>query len=221
MKRNVLFILIIVFSSSCNFCRKKTLQIKSVDLETVTPDTLVYGEIFDESRNGLEAVCKFIGLSNLQNDQGNEDEIRFWFGYDRSDRARIIVFKKIGGSWQSMIYFLKYSNDEKFYITSVEKRTEQGQPKSGWNVFFNKLEGLGLSKLKNFDKIPGYTLTTGGDQITIEIRKDNKYNRYEYPNYLVHLTETPLKEADEVYEMALLMQEEFGYRLYPRPPIEY
>ena len=119
--------------------------------------------------------------------------------------------------WNSAAYFLKYNIDEKYYVVSIDKKIEKNEPKSGWNDFLKRITNLEIYNLKKIDKIPNYYVCNDGDHLAIEIWKDNIYNSYDYPCY--ELYDDKIKEVKRIKKICLLIQEEFGYRLFPRPKI--
>ena len=166
--------------------------------------------------NGLYTVSKLLGLNDIK-ESGQDEEIRIWFGYALSDSGKLVILKNADGSWMSQAYFFKYTIDNKLDIASIEKRVEQEHPSSGWSEFLDKIKGLGIYKLKSIEEIPRYSMCSGGDVLTFEISKDNHYSIFDYPCYDHYVDEIEIEDIKKLKEICLLIQKEFGYRLYPRP----
>lgn len=180
-------------------------------------DTLIYLDSVYGYDNPDSFYDKLIGLPDLQSGNTNDDEIRFWIGYDFTDTANLVLFRKKSELWESQNYLLKETLNENGYYVSFYKGIERSRPRSGWDSFFNQLDSVGFSDLRNYNEIPKYFSTMGmSGLIKIEILKNGKYRKYKYPNYTTFLDEFKLeaKDIENLEKMLILIQSEFGYKLY-------
>jgi hypothetical protein len=215
-KKTVLLFLMFAQVVSCK-SKEQTSQEssteKGVDIDSNA--TLTPTEPRDISMDSsIAIVVKLLGLDSIRN-RHIRQEIRIWFGYALSDSAKIVILKNGEKGWASSAYFYKYILNKDGDVTSIEKRVQENSPTSGWSTFLIKLSDLGIDKLKKIDDIPNYYVCNDGDDLTFEIWKDNQYMRYSYPCF--ELYEDKLKDVKRIKEICILIQNEFGYRLFPRP----
>jgi hypothetical protein len=201
---------------SCNSREKapqKPSSEKGVEIDSNVVLTAVDSKIITREQS-MVMIVKLLGLNDIKNGSPDQ-EIRVWFGYALSDSGKIIVLKNTKQGWYSAAYYFKGNIDDRGNVLSVEKKVEEKSPLSGWDKLLKELNGMGIYKLKNYDKITNYFLCNDGDGLIIEIWKDKLYKIYDYPCFNVY--EDKLDDVKRVKKICLLIQKEFGYRLFPSP----
>lgn len=201
--------------SSCTGNREKKETLSSKDIVVDSNAVLTYTEL-DTFNNDTNKIEKLLDLPSLKETQ-NDSEIRIWFEYAHSDSGKLIILKSEHNNWISHAIYYKMKFDEMYKIVSVSKKEETNEPNSGWKNFIRKINGLGIYDLKNYKEISGYSVCADGDPLTIEVKKDGKYKLLQYPCWEVYVIEDPLAEIIKIKEICLLIQKEFGYKLFPRP----
>lgn len=212
--RTLIFLLLI--TGQIISCRPKKPSPKNDSTEKeVSLDTNAVLTSWDpqyiSAEEGMAQVAKGLGLSDIKS-KSNEEELRIWIRCTLSDTGKIIVIKKNKKEWYSSAYYYKTKDDEKGNVVSIEKKTEENKPISGWDIVSKNLNDFGIYNLKNFDKIPEYFVCNDGDQLTIEIWKDNLYHMYDYPCFELYWDK--LRDMIIVKQIFLLIQKEFKYRVF-------
>jgi hypothetical protein len=159
---------------------------------------------------------RMLQIDNLQHGF-NGEQIRIWFEYSLSDSVKVVILNNKKNIWTSDFIFFNFLYDSTETLNEINYSSESKTPKSGWNHFIQSFKNLKIANLKSFEEIQGYYLCNGGDAIIIEIANNSNYKIFGFPCYEDY--ETTIKEVKNIKAMINLIQQEFGYYLYPRADI--
>jgi len=209
--RKVLFLFLLLnFVTSCNkqSAKKKVTIIGSEQIKKISAGK----DICQSDSNYVSELITLTGIRSIKK-RFDGKIYRFWEIQPRiSDGIEIIEIENKGSKWRAAYTQFKFYNDKTLCVNSVVKEESVGIPKSGWKELINKLDKLGINKLKKYNKIPGYVLDSGdGDQLTIEIASDSVYQYYPYPFFRNYYNK--LEDVIAVKEIIELLNEEFGFNL--------
>ena len=174
------------------------------------PQVSVDSSVTISQDSSMKKITELLNIGNIMA-KTEGVEIRIWYN-DLSLIGKLVVIKNDHG-WQSSGYDYTAKVNDNFDVISLEKRLTSNEPSSGWTSFLKAITDLGMYKLKNYKHIPGYFLCTDGETVGIEIRKDNYYQSYFYPCFMLY--QDSLKEVKRVKNICLFIQKEFGYQLLP------
>lgn len=209
--------LFLLLSGLINSCTPKEQPENELSNEKgVTLDSNAAPPFIEPPRISLDSqmamIVKLLGLNNIKSGHSKE-EIRIWINYALTDSGIIVVIKNDKEKWHSSAYYYEAHFDDRANVISLKKNSQENTPTSGWDVFLKKLRDLGMYELKNYDEIPDYSSCNDGDHMFIEIWRAGQYHIYDYHCFDIYWDE--LKELKRVKEIGLLVQNEFGYRLFP------
>jgi hypothetical protein len=132
---------------------------------------------------------KQLGLDSLQN--GSDSlQIRIWYDYSIVRTRKLFVIKRTNSIWTASLYTMSVTDKtEKDLqeLNSPEKikleKTENLQPKIGWDKFINKLLSLQIISLPDMYSISGMKVgMEDGMTYCIEVAMKHKYRFYSYSN---------------------------------------
>lgn len=125
-------------------------------------------------------------------------EIRIWRGFG-SAPLEAVVLKRTSGTW-SATHILTSNADG---VTKANT-ARLPLPKSGWDAFWEKLDGAGLRSLPDSSMVDCLESGTGGVAYVVEINESSAYRTYMYQtNY------SKCPQADQIKEIGQVIAREF------------
>ena len=182
MRQFILIITTLFLLTSCTRQKEKNSTLKTSEIQWTKNDS----DIFYIS---TQDKVKQLGLDSLQN--GSDSlQIRIWYGYSTDITRKLLVINKTNLFWTASLYTMtvidRIGTDLK-EMNSPEKirleKTENLQPKNGWDRFINKILSLQIISLPDMYSIPGMKVgVEDGVTYSIEVAMRHKYRFYSYSN---------------------------------------
>lgn len=200
--RVLLFLIIIICSSSCQRKSRKTIVEKDIPIWYENKPDLFYQLISQKSKQlKLDKLEK--GFDSLQ--------IRIWYDSALSNRDKLVIFKLKDFKWKGFYYSLNVEWNA-YKLTNKVKKSHKIEihPKSGWKIFISKILENKIESLPNMKDINGLVdRWSDGKTYSIEIATKSKYRFYNY-----HLPEKFLEfeEAKNMVEILKVIESEFGIK---------
>lgn len=182
MRQFILIITTLFLLTSCTRQKETNSTLKTSEIQWTKNDS----DIFYLS---TQDKVKQLGLDSLQN--GSDSlQIRIWYDYSTDRTRKLFVINKTNSIWTASLYTMtvidRIGTDLK-ELNSPEKirleKTENLQPKNGWDRFINKILSLQIISLPDMYSIPGMKVgMEDGVTYSIEVAMRHKYRFYSYSN---------------------------------------
>jgi len=178
--------------------------IKNSSLVRVVPDRLndssLLLNLFRKRRSTLGLASVENGIDGFQ--------INIWEDFDKV-KGMVIILDYANNKWNAKGCTYKYhATVEDSWLDSLAgKIISLGEPKSGWNVFLNKVLDYGVLDLRDYESIPDYFTPTDLKDITVEISGKRYYRVYELPG--AYLQNKSIKDAKKIIEILKLVKKNF------------
>jgi hypothetical protein len=205
----------LIFFSNCN--SQKSGPGKNNNDTLVSTDTVVKDiPEFFQSNKWRNYFSKEQALLNIKSiEKGYKDlQIRIWIehGYLPKYSSQLIVFKKTGKTiiGELHTYTSQHDSNRDSAVLINDKR-DALIPESGWKMFIDSIQKLGIYDLPNYEKFPGYNLSADSFGVMIEIATNSKYRIFYYPEYESFKDE--IKEAGKMFKIMSLIEYEFKIKV--------
>ncbi len=167
-----------------------------------------------ELKEGIRDDSKKIGLSALESRTlSNEDlEIRMWRFSAYGDKNLIFILEKIKGNWSANLLertiVKKDLSKKNPLVKSSQKKL--GQPKSGWEIFWQRLIEAEILTLPDGDEV-GNEVCEDCWAFVVETKVEESYRIYDY-----HAPESSKenRESQQMVKIINTISEEFNLDVF-------
>ena len=206
-----LIFLCCIFFNCKSYKHKKTSNLDASSIDTIPKTNRKFYENINWQKH-FTVKQKLLKIESIQ--KGVTDwEIRFWIehGFRKIDSAQLLIFKKENGIEKGLMYLY----DDRFSdtvdpITSISSIPISLSPTSGWQVFIDTIEKLGLYNLPDLQDLPGFARAADSDGVIVEFAIKNKYRIYAYDDYEGFLNK--IEEAKKMHNILNFIEKEFKIR---------
>jgi hypothetical protein len=124
----------------------------------------------------INRTTELAGLPELRKTvvSSGDIEVRFWHGFGLADLEGVIL-KRNAGEWTAY-----HVQADDYVDPNAATITELQPPKSDFDGLWNKLEGLGITTIKDASEINCEVGGIDGQGYVVEINQDHTYRTYMY-----------------------------------------
>lgn len=208
MKKISTWFILIVLVGGCSCPKKKMVVNANTDTERMDSASVDH-----QLYSGFRELAMLLGISNL--DTGFDGlQYRFWFGYSTSsaDSSSLLIFSKVRNEWHGELYNFSPVYDSVNMI-SLNKSVRALIPKSGWEVFEDKISSANMVDFRKYRDISGYPkgISTHCDAITVEMGSKNFHKVLKYPCY--EFSDSSIRELNIIADLIRYMETNFSIKL--------
>jgi hypothetical protein len=215
MIRSLLLLLVLSLFSACSFKIKNTEGFKSHTLDyRMSSDELsiINYRVQDDSLTPhmfriFSTFSNNLPVNNLLGK--DESQIRFWLS--SGDSLKLIVLGKNGVQLTSDFYQIHVQDDSLGNFKSLSYKKTVGYPKSDWSCVDERLNQLGIYKLKNYHAISGYYGCIHGEYVAIQIINQESSRLFFYSCFEIYKKDLP--EIIKINLMLTLLRKEFDFQI--------
>jgi hypothetical protein len=154
-------------------------------------------------------VERLMGLQSLENGFDSL-QLRFWYGYARTDSSQLVVIARKGQIWSAQLYTFIYVMGDSGKIISIKKDESSGSPKLGWKQFIQELYKLSIPTLPDKYSIKNYPEYTDGSSIIVEVATKRYYRIYSYKEPM--MVQEQVQDAGKIEQALMLIEDQFEYK---------
>lgn len=186
-------------------CHCQQLNSKTIASDSLLKDIPTYYNL-KKTKYLFSKELSLLNLTSIENGFRGL-QIRIWVGhgYGDKDSSQLLIIKKQKQIRGELVTYIHLDSNK------IARKTTLITPRSGWKLFLDSIQKLGIYDLPDYSKYPDYYV--GGDSfgVTVEFATSDKYRIYDYPDYIEH--KEKIAGAAKIFMLMRFIENEFKIQM--------